>query len=27
VPVRSLRDMRGFLAGIDTTVERESDRE
>ena len=27
VPVRSLREMRGFLAGIDTTVERESDRE
>jgi len=27
VPVRTLREMRGFLAGIDTTVERESDRE
>ena len=27
VPVRSLSGMRGFLAGIDTTVERESDRE
>jgi len=27
VPVRSLREMRGFLAGIDTTVERELDRE
>lgn len=27
VPVRSLSEMRGFLAGIDTTVERESDRE
>ncbi len=26
VPVRSLREMRGFLAGIDTTVEREPDR-
>jgi len=26
VPVRSLREMRGFLAGIDTTVKRESDR-
>lgn len=26
VPVRSLRDMRGFLAGIETTVERDSDR-
>ena len=26
VPVRSMREMRGFLAGIDTTVERESDR-
>ena len=26
VPVRSLPEMRGFLAGIDTTVERESDR-
>jgi len=27
VPVRSLSEMRGFLAGIDITVERESDRE
>jgi len=27
VPVRSLSEMRGFLAGIDTTVEREADRE
>jgi hypothetical protein len=27
VPVRLLRDMRGFLTGIDTTVKRESDRE
>jgi AbrB family looped-hinge helix DNA binding protein len=27
LPVRSLREMRGFLAGIDTTVKRESDRE
>ena len=26
VPVRSMREMRGFLSGIDTTVERESDR-
>lgn len=26
VPVRSLREMRGFLAGIETAVERESDR-
>jgi len=26
VPVRSLSEMRGFLSGIDTTVERESDR-
>jgi len=26
VPFRSMRKMRGFLAGIDTTVERESDR-
>jgi len=27
IPVRSMREMRGFLAGIDTTVKRESDRE
>jgi AbrB family looped-hinge helix DNA binding protein len=26
VPVRAMRDMRGFLAGIDTTVERDPDR-
>lgn len=26
VPVRHPREMRGFLAGIDTTVERDSDR-
>ena len=26
VPVRSLSEMRGVLAGIETTVERESDR-
>jgi len=26
VPVRSLSEMRGFLPGIETTVERESDR-
>ncbi len=26
IPVRSMREMRGFLSGIDTTVERESDR-
>ena len=26
IPVRRLRDMRGFLRGIDTTVEREPDR-
>lgn len=26
IPVRSMREMRGFLPGIDTTVERESDR-
>ena len=26
VPVRSMREMRGFLAGIETTVKRESDR-
>lgn len=27
IPVRSMREMRGFLAGIDTAVKRESDRE
>ena len=27
VPVRDIREMRGFLAGIDTTLEREPDRE
>ena len=26
IPVRSIRDMRGFLKGIDTTVKREPDR-
>lgn len=26
VPVREMKSMRGFLDGIDTTVERESDR-
>ena len=26
VPVRPMKDMRGFLSGIDTTVEREPDR-
>jgi len=26
VPVRPLKSMRGFLAGIDTTVDREGDR-
>jgi AbrB family looped-hinge helix DNA binding protein len=26
VPVRSMRELRGFLSGIDTAVERESDR-
>jgi AbrB family looped-hinge helix DNA binding protein len=26
IPVRSMREMRGFLAGIDTTVKRDSDR-
>jgi len=27
IPVRRLKEMRGFLRGIDTTVEREPDRE
>ena len=27
VPVRDISEMRGFLAGIDTTLEREPDRE
>jgi AbrB family looped-hinge helix DNA binding protein len=27
IPVRPARELRGFLAGIDTTVEREEDRE
>ncbi len=27
VPVRDIGEMRGFLAGIDTTLEREPDRE
>jgi AbrB family looped-hinge helix DNA binding protein len=26
VPVRSIKDMRGFLKGIDTTIERDIDR-
>ena len=26
IPVRSMREMRGFLKGIDTQVEREDDR-
>jgi AbrB family looped-hinge helix DNA binding protein len=26
IPVKKIRDMRGFLKGIDTTVEREEDR-
>jgi len=26
IPVRSAREMRGFLAGIDTSVDREEDR-
>jgi len=26
VPVREMRQMRGFLKGIDTTIEREDDR-
>lgn len=26
IPVRSVRELRGFLKGIDTTVKRESDR-
>lgn len=26
IPVRPVREMRGFLRGIDTTVEREADR-
>ncbi len=26
VPVKNLRDMRGFLKGMDTTIEREKDR-
>jgi len=26
IPVRSMREMRGFLAGIDTAIEREPDR-
>jgi len=26
IPVRSMRSMRGFLKGIDTTVERDEDR-
>ena len=27
IPVRSVREMKGFLKGIDTKVEREGDRE
>ena len=26
IPVRRMKDMRGFLSGLDTTVEREPDR-
>lgn len=26
IPLRPIREMRGFVAGIDTTVEREGDR-
>ncbi len=26
IPIRSIREMRGFLKGIDTTIEREPDR-
>jgi AbrB family looped-hinge helix DNA binding protein len=26
IPVRNIKDMRGFLKGIDTTVKREKDR-
>ena len=26
IPVRPIKDMRGFLKGIDTTIEREGDR-
>ena len=26
IPIKAMREMRGFLKGIDTTVERESDR-
>jgi AbrB family looped-hinge helix DNA binding protein len=26
IPLRSIHEMRGFLAGIDTTIERETDR-
>ena len=26
IPVRSIKEMRGFLKGIDTTVDREADR-
>ncbi len=26
IPVRPMREMRGFLRGIDTTIEREDDR-
>jgi AbrB family looped-hinge helix DNA binding protein len=26
IPVRTAKDMRGFLKGIDTTIEREGDR-
>ncbi len=26
IPVRPIRDMRGFLKGIDTTIERDADR-
>jgi AbrB family looped-hinge helix DNA binding protein len=26
IPVRSMKEMRGFLAGMDTTIERDDDR-
>ena len=26
IPIRPMRELRGFLKGIDTTIERESDR-
>ncbi len=27
IPIRSIQEMRGFLKGIDTTIEREPDRQ